>query len=242
MDISVVIPAFNEGKNVLTLATEIEKARGDEDSIELVFVDDGSTDDTMVWMLKSKQSVSLPCVILQFASNQGQSSAISTGVREASSPWVLTIDADLQNNPKNITMLVDQLRDKQDVSESVLVAGIRQRRQDSYIKKISSKVANSIRGRLLGDNCADTGCALKLFNRKFFLSLPQFNHMHRFLPALYQMYGGRCIYVSVDHRPRVEGKSKYGTIDRLMAGLWDLTGVLWLKMRIISGVTYTRTE
>lgn len=112
-----------------------------------------------------------------------------------------------------------------------MVAGFRKRRKDTVWRRFSSRVANIVRGSLLGDNTPDTGCGLKVFSRELFLSLPYFDHMHRFLPALVQRAGGKVVSVEVDHRPRMRGVSKYGTWQRLWVGIVDLFGVMWLQRR-----------
>ena len=242
MDISLIIPAFNEGENVFLLASQIEKIKNQNDQYEIVFVDDGSTDDTLTQMLKAKKDLDLDITVIQSANRNGQSVAILIGVKESKYDWILTLDADLQNSPENFFILVNQIRENPDQYKSTMVSGLRQKRRDSLIKVISSKTANFIRQLILDDHCTDTGCALKLFHRSFFLGLPQFKNMHRFLPALFQMYGGNCIFVPVTHQPRTMGKSKYGTWDRLIAGIWDLFGVFWIKHRKIVQLTYTRKE
>ena len=113
----------------------------------------------------------------------------------------------------------------------MLIAGERSQRQDSLAKRLASLVANGLRGRLLRDGAADTGCGLKLFRREAFLELPHFDHMHRFLPALFLRAGGQVVTVPVNHRPRTRGRSNYGTLDRLWVGVFDLVGVWWLQRR-----------
>lgn len=112
-----------------------------------------------------------------------------------------------------------------------MVAGYRRKRRDSFIKRLSSRIANGVRSRLLGDATPDTGCGLKVFAREIYLDMPYFDHMHRFLPALMRRVGGRVLSVEVNHRPRRGGVSKYGTLDRLFVGIVDLFGVMWLQRR-----------
>tara|TARA_R110002049_G_scaffold2743_3_gene20953 strand:- start:824 stop:1552 length:729 start_codon:yes stop_codon:yes gene_type:complete len=238
MNISLVIPALNEGKNVFLLALEIEKVLSTEDQFEIIFVDDGSTDDTYECMLEAKKSIDLDLHTIHSRRNNGQSIAILMGVKEAKYEWVMTLDSDLQNKPENFSILIDQMRSNPDVFKNTLVAGIRKERNDNFVKKVSSKIANSVRQYLLKDECVDTGCGLKLFNKEFFLELPHFKNMHRFLPALYKMHGGSCQYIEVTHSSRIAGISKYGTFDRLIAGVWDLIGVMWLKNRMKMNLDY----
>ena len=160
------------------------------------------------------------------------------GVKNASFEWVVTMDGDLQNNSSDIIRLLTLFESSYKGNNNILIAGCRTKRFDSPIKIYTSRVANYIRQGILKDNCIDSGCALRLFNRDYFLQLPLFNHMHRFLPALYKMSGGQCDFVSIDHRPRTCGQSKYGTLDRLSAGVWDLLGVYWLRSRLITKDLY----
>ena len=238
MNISLVIPAFNEGKNVFLLALEIEKVISNQDQFEIIFVDDGSTDDTYACMLEAKKNIDLDIHTIQSKKNNGQSIAVLMGVKEAAYEWVMTLDSDLQNKPENFLLLINQIRSNPELFKNTLVAGIRVKRNDNFVKRASSKFANAIRQYLLKDECVDTGCGLKLFNKQFFLELPHFKNMHRFLPALYKMHNGSCQFVEVSHSPRLAGISKYGTIDRLIAGVWDLIGIMWMKNRMAVKLDY----
>ena len=158
--------------------------------------------------------------------------AIATGVRAARADWILTLDGDGQNDPADIPALVERLRAQpNDEPPLQLIMGHRAKRQDSWLRKFSSRVANGVRSRLLHDATPDSGCGLKLFSRQAFLELPYFDHMHRFLPALFQRNGGAVISVRVNHRPRTRGVSKYGLHNRLWVGITDLFGVSWLLRR-----------
>jgi dolichol-phosphate mannosyltransferase len=227
MELSVVIPVFNEEENVLDLATEVLQALERIDH-EIIFVDDGSDDSTAIRLMKLTDAQ--PRVrLIRHRFNCGQSAAIVTGVQSARAPWVATLDGDGQNDPADIVKLLAASRDIS--SPPVCVCGERQQRRDSWSKRISSRIANEVRSRLLGDRIADTGCGLKLFRREAFLDLPRFDHMHRFLPALFLRDGGKIVSVPVTHRPRRRGVSKYGLHNRLWVGLVDLLGVLWLQRR-----------
>jgi dolichol-phosphate mannosyltransferase len=164
--------------------------------------------------------------------SRGQSFAILTGVRAARAPWIATLDGDGQNDPADITKL---LAAREGVAPGgrgpLLLAGFRRRRRDSWLKRLSSRVANGVRGRLVGDRTPDTGCGLKLFEREALLALPHFDHMHRFLPALFLRAGGQVVSVEVGHRPRTRGTSHYGMFDRLWVGIVDMIGVMWLIRR-----------
>jgi dolichol-phosphate mannosyltransferase len=229
MDLSVVIPARNEAPNVAPLVAEIRRALDGRMNYEIVYVDDGSGDATAREIRLQAQDFPLLRVIRHRASC-GQSMAILTGVKAARAGWIATLDADGQNDPADIPRLWDIARSAP-TSPPLMVAGQRQKRRDTWSKRWASRAANAIRRRLLGDGTPDTGCGLKLFQRDFFLELPRFDHMHRFLPALAMRQGGKVVSVPVNHRARERGQSHYGVFDRLWAGIADLLGVWWLMRR-----------
>ncbi len=221
--LSVVVPVRNEGPNISPLVAEIRQALAGVDH-EIVYVDDGSTDDTPLQLRLAG------VVARRHRRSCGQSAAIVTGVRAARGGWIATLDGDGQNDPADIPALLRHAMD--DVGKGpLLVAGHRVRRKDSWTKRLSSRFANRIRAALLHDATPDTGCGLKLFRRDTFLELPHFDHMHRYLPALFIRAGGRVVSVPVNHRPRIRGQSNYGTLDRLWVGIFDLVGVFWLQRR-----------
>ena len=170
----------------------------------------------------------MPLVVRRHRTACGQSAAILTGVRAARAPWIATLDGDGQNDPADIPALLAQA---QAAPGLVLTAGHRVTRRDTQTKRLASRLANAIRARLLGDATPDTGCGLKVFPREAFMMLPHFDHMHRYLPALFIRAGGRVVSVPVNHRPRTQGRSNYGTFDRLWVGIFDLAGVYWLQRR-----------
>lgn len=224
--LSVVVPVYNEAENILPLVGEIRAALDGRVDYELVYVDDGSDDATSQALAAAR----FPGLrVIRHRRPCGQSAAIWTGVRAARARWIATLDGDGQNDPADIWTLLEER--KAVSGERVLITGHRRRRQDAWLKRFSSWVANTVRGRLLGDRTPDTGCGLKLFERQAFLELPFFDHMHRFLPALFLRAGGRVVSVEVSHRPRLHGRSKYGLFDRLWVGIVDLFGVMWLKAR-----------
>ena len=191
---------------------------------EIVYVDDGSDDGTWAAL----RAIAPAITLRRHRVGCGQSAAIVTGVRAARGHWIATLDGDGQNDPADIPALLARAESEAGL---VLIAGHRTRRQDNRVKRLSSRAANRIRARLLGDHTPDTGCGLKIFTRQAFLELPAFDHMHRYLPALIIRDGGRVISVPVGHRPRLRGASKYGTWDRLWVGIFDLAGVAWLQRR-----------
>ena len=224
--LSVVVPVRNEGPNVLPLVAEIGRALGAV-AHEIVYVDDGSSDDT--WARVREAAAGAPLVARRHRVGCGQSAAIVTGVRASGGNWIATLDGDGQNDPADIPALL--ARALAEEGASVLVAGHRTQRRDRWVKRGTSRVANRVRAALLGDATPDSGCGLKVFRRDAFLALPHFDHMHRYLPALFIRAGGRVVSVPVNHRPRTRGRSKYGTLDRLWVGLFDVVGVFWLQRR-----------
>ena len=231
MKISVVVPVHNEADNIVPLIQEVDNALSIAEAYEIIYIDDGSNDRTAVVLKQALQDFKALRVI-RHEQSCGQSTAINTGVKAANYPWIATLDGDGQNDPADIPRLYEVLMRERDTTSNLwMVAGWRNKRYDSAWRLFSSKVANGVRSGLLGDNTPDTGCGLKLFSRDRFLSLPYFDHMHRFLPALILRAGGQVISEPVNHRSRTSGQSKYGTLDRLWAGIIDLTGVIWLQRR-----------
>lgn len=226
--LSVVVPVFNERDNIPPLLAEIATALRGKVDFEVVYVDDDSSDDSVA-VLAAEKSKYPELRIVRHLTRSGQSTAVWNGVNAARSPWIATLDGDGQNDPADIPKLLAQ-RD-QSTSDVRLFAGWRTTRRDSFNKRISSKVANAVRSRMLRDSTPDTGCGLKLFDREVFLRLPYFDHMHRYLPALVKRAGFQSNSVPVGHRPRTAGTSKYGMLDRLWVGIADLRGVAWLMRR-----------
>ena len=229
MDLSVVIPARNEAPNVAPLVAEIRRALEGRVDYEIVYVDDGSGDATAA-EIRRVAGASPRLRLVRHQGSCGQSMAILTGVKAARAAWIATLDADGQNDPADIPALWE-IAQSAPASPPLMVAGQRRKRRDTWSKRAASRAANAIRRALLGDGTPDTGCGLKLFRRDFFLELPRFDHMHRFLPALAMRQGGKVISVPVNHRPRERGQSNYGVFDRLWVGITDLFGVMWLMRR-----------
>jgi len=230
MDLSVVIPVHNEEESIGDLIDEITSALSERYQHEIIVVDDGSSDNTLDVLLKIKQDLST-LRIVKHLKNSGQSTAIRTGVQCASSAWIATLDGDGQNDPADIPNLYNELINNQAADPWLVVAGYRKKRKDTWLKRMSSKYANGIRDRLLRDGTPDTGCGLKVFARDSFLALPYFDHMHRYIPALFQRQGGRVVSIEVNHRHRTRGVSKYGFHNRLWVGIVDILGVRWLQNR-----------
>jgi dolichol-phosphate mannosyltransferase len=227
-DLSVVVPVFNERDNIPPLHAEIATAMRSHVDYEDVYVDDASRDDSLD-VLKAARPQHPELRIVRHLKQSGQSTAIRTGVQAARGAWIATLDGGGQNDPADIPKL---LAARANASPDIkLFAGWRTTRRDSFNKRISSRIANAVRSRMLRDATPDTGCGLKLFERATFLALPYFDHMHRYLPALVKRAGFASVSIPVGHRPRTRGVSKYGMLDRLWVGLADLRGVAWLMRR-----------
>lgn len=228
-DLAVVVPVHNEFENVRPLVDEIAAALDGVCNYQMVYVDDGSADDTAK-SLKETADAHPRLSVLRHIKCCGQSAAVATGVKYARAPIIATLDGDGQNDPADIPKLLDVLKAASD-PDHLLVAGWRAKRKDSEWKRFQSKIANWVRSSLLGDETPDTGCGLKVFTRDAFLDMPRFNHMHRYLPALMIRRGGKVVSVEVNHRHRERGISNYGMWDRLSVAVRDLLGVMWLVAR-----------
>ena len=228
-ELSVVVPVYNEAENVALLVEEIAASLADR-SYEMIFVNDCSSDDTEARLqtLKAKYPT---LRVLSHRENAGQSRAIRTGILGANGDLIATLDGDGQNDPADIPKLWDQMT-RADAPEALaLVGGRRAKRQDSWAKKIGSRIGNGVRKRLLKDTADDTGCGLKVFRRDAFLRLPYFDHIHRYIPALMLREGFDIEFADVNHRHREFGVSKYTNFGRLMVSIADLRGVMWLNRR-----------
>jgi len=221
--LSIVIPVYNEEGNIGPLVARIAEAMsGWDGTVEILFVDDGSSDRTLN-LLKEAQQNDGRIRIAHFQKNLGQTAAMAAGFRLARGEAVATIDADLQNDPMEIPRLARMLKDWD------VVCGVRTRRKDTLWKRISSRIGNGFRNWATGDNIVDTGCTLKAYRRECLDALELYKGMHRFLPTLIKMRGYRVTQVPVSHHPRLAGETKYGTWGRLVKGLEDVWAVRWMK-------------
>ena len=227
-ELSVVVPVRNEADNLAELTSEIVAALRDRFAFEIVYVDDGSTDDTRAELDRLMQIHSEVRAVVHDRS-AGQSIAVASGVRAARAPLVVTLDGDGQNDPRFLPDMAQRLA--AGAPRIGLVAGQRTGRKSSGFKKLQSRIANAVRGAVLRDGTIDTGCGLKAFPRDLFLRLPLFDGLHRFLPALVRREGFDVAYMAVVDRDRRHGVSNYGLWDRLWVGLLDLAGVWWLIRR-----------
>ncbi|WP_425909322.1 glycosyltransferase family 2 protein [Nitrobacter sp. TKz-YC02] len=226
--ISIVVPVRNEADNIAPLIDEISAALDGRWDYEIVYVDDGSADATaqrLATIMAQRKNVRQ----IRHEKSSGQSAAVRTGVRAARGSIVVTLDGDGQNNPEFLPELIMAIEKGE--GRIGLAAGQRVGRKDTGFKKFQSRVANKVRSRVLSDGTRDTGCGLKAFRREVFLSLPYFDGLHRFLPALVRREGYDITYVDVIDRQRRSGVSNYGFFDRLWIGIIDLAGVWWLIRR-----------
>jgi glycosyltransferase involved in cell wall biosynthesis len=222
---SVVIPAYNEEDNLEPLLAELQPVmRSLPDPHEVIVVDDGSTDATPA-RLRALRERHPELQVLTLARNRGQSAAFAAGFAAARGEVIITLDADLQNDPADIPRLLAQL-DRYSV-----VCGVRRRRRDNAIRRVSSRFANAVRRAVIGDGITDTGCSLKVFPAASARRVVPFDGMHRFLPALLQWQGCPVTEVAVTHRPRRAGASKYNVRNRALRTFLDLLAVRWLKAR-----------
>ena len=228
--LSVVVPLKNEAENVTFVTDGIVGACADLAPYEIVYVDDGSTDDTAARIV-ALQETHRQVRLIRHPASAGQSAAIHTGVSFARGRAICTLDGDGQNPPAEIRKLVGRLEGADFPEGVALVAGQRVGRRDTVSKRWASRAANGIRQKILQDGTRDTGCGLKLIRRDVFLGLPYFDHMHRYLPALVARDGWRTLHVDVAHAPRHAGRSNYANLSRALVGIYDLVGVAWLIKR-----------
>jgi dolichol-phosphate mannosyltransferase len=228
--LSIVIPAKNEQQNVKPLVDEIITVLKGLATFEILYIDDCSDDETYAEAINMRVQISTELRPYKHTFSVGQSGAIRTGVLKASGDLIVTLDADGQNDPADIPLLLAAAL-KLPKGSDFCIAGYRKKRKDSPWKRFQSRIANSVRSKILGDETPDTGCGLKIFPRKTFLALPYFDHMHRFLPSLVKRLNGTIVVVEVSHRERQFGQSKYNMLGRLGVGLIDMLGVMWLQRR-----------
>lgn len=229
LEFSVIVPVFNEQDNVSSLVGEIAAAL-DGRAYEMIFVDDASTDETRQALIALKASY--PALrVLSHRKNAGQSRAILTGAQAARGHILGTLDGDGQNDPADLPDLYRRFTRANAPAGLGLVIGERTSRQDNVAKRLASRLANSLRRRMLKDNNSDSGCGIKVMPRAVFLALPYFDHMHRYMPALVLAEGLMVETQAVNHRPRKAGMSKYTNLGRAISGLSDLRGVAWLAKR-----------
>lgn len=227
MDISVVVPVYNEEENLPVLIPQlVEVLKPLGKTYEMIFVDDGSKDCSRR-LLKEMAQQYPEIRILGFKKNCGETAAGAAGLREARGDFVITLDADLQNDPRDIPIMLGYLKDYD------MVTGWRQKREDSWVKRVTSKIANRIRNWLSGETIRDSGCTFRVYKRECLQNLKLYKGMHRFMPTLVRMEGFRVIEIPISHHPRKFGVSKYTTWNRMGRAFVDLLAVKWMKSRHI---------
>ena len=225
--LSVVFPVYNEEENVPVLLDQIARALdGQGWTYEIVAVDDGSTDRSLT-VLRELRAKYPTLRVLALEKNSGQTAALDAGWRGARGKFIVSLDADLQNDPADIPRMMKKLEE----SATDMVIGVRVNRQDTVARKIQSKIGNSVRNWITGDRITDTGCSLKLVRAEAIEGVRLFTGMHRFLPTLVRMQGYKVIEMPVNHRARQFGVSKYGAMNRAFRGLADCLAVRWMGKR-----------
>jgi len=235
--VSIILPIYNEEENILILVEKISDAIRhikDQYSFELVMVNDGSTDSSLKIMLNLKYKFPEEIFrIINLDKNWGLTAAMDAGFKSANGEILVTLDADLQNDPDDIPAMLTHLKDND------VVIGIRAKRNDTFIKKMSSKIANFIRNTLTKENIKDTGCSLKVYKKEYLNKIKLFTGMHRFLPTLLKMEGAKVHQIEVKHHQRLYGVPKYHLFNRLIGPLLDLLAVMWMQNRHLG---YKREE
>ena len=237
-NISIVIPVLNEERNIINLITEIKKNLEKKIKYEIIIVDDGSSDNTYNVLLKYIKK-NKKVLVFKHKKNYGQSVSLRTGIMQTSSNYIVTLDGDGQNDPRDILKL---LKIFETDKEFMMVIGNRVKRIDNFARRLASRTAFKIRKFILKDETPDTGCAIKVFKKEDFLKLPFFNHIHRFLPFLFNSFKGKVISIQVNHRARINGYSKYSNFQRFLVGISDIFGVIWLRKRSKWPINYEKVN
>lgn len=231
--ISLVVPVYNEEENLLSLFMELRAALAEIPcDWEVIFVDDGSTDSSLI-VIRELTAADDRIRFVAFAKNCGQSAAFAAGFQAAQGQAVVTLDADMQNDPADIPVMLAAYIRNLDVD---MVIGWRVKRQDSLVKRYASRFANWVRNTVSRETVRDTGCSLKIMRTDMLQRIPMFTGMHRFLPTLMKLEGAQVLEMPVNHRPRSQGVSKYGIWDRAWASAYDLLAVRWMQKRYIKYV------
>jgi len=227
---SLVVPIYNEEENVQSLLAEVAEVLLRHGPFEALLVDDGSKDRSLERMRAWKRERAadwLRIVVLE--KNCGQSAAVMAGIEQARAPVVTTMDGDMQNDPRDLPAMVARVL----AGECDAVVGVRRKRQDTWMRRMSSKIGNGVRNWLTGDRVTDAACGIKAIKREYWLQAPKFVGMHRFMATLVRYAGGKVVEVDVNHRPRAAGTAKYGIGNRIWKGLRDCFAMRWLRTRIL---------
>ncbi|MBL8748217.1 MAG: glycosyltransferase family 2 protein [Planctomycetes bacterium] len=227
---SLVVPVFDEEENVANLLAEVEEVLVPHGPFEAVLVDDCSRDRSLDRMRAWKRERGASWLrIVTLEKNAGQSAAVMAGVEQARAPIVVTIDGDMQNDPRDVPALLAYVES----GEADAAVGVRRKRRDSFVRRVSSKIGNAFRNWITGDLVTDAACGIKAIRREYFLRAPRFVGMHRFMATLVRYLGGTVVEKDVNHRPRAAGTAKYGIGNRIWKGLRDCFAVRWMKTRVL---------
>ena len=227
---SLVVPVYNEEENVANLLAEVEQVLTPHGPFEAVVVDDCSRDRSLERMRAWKHECGATWLrIVTLEKNSGQSAAVMAGVEQARAPIVVTIDGDMQNDPRDIPALLQRVES----GEADAAVGIRRKRKDTFVRRVSSKIGNGARNWITGDRVTDAACGIKAIRREYFMRAPRFAGMHRFMATLVKYLGGKVVEMDVNHRPRAAGTAKYGIGNRIWRGLRDCFAVRWMRTRIL---------
>ncbi|MFO1077089.1 MAG: glycosyltransferase [Planctomycetota bacterium] len=228
--VSVIVPLRDEQDNVGPLLAELAATMPEVGEYEVVLVDDGSRDGTLAAARAWKADHAAAWLrVLRLARNAGQSAAVMAGAEAARGAILATLDGDMQNDPRDLPAMIARVR----AGEVDGVFGVRRKRQDTFVRRMSSRIANRVRNWITGDAIADAACGIKVVRRSFFLRVPRFVGMHRFMATLVRYAGGRIAEVDVHHRPRAAGVAKYGIGNRMLRGLRDCFAVRWMRTRVL---------
>ncbi|MEE2886971.1 MAG: glycosyltransferase [Planctomycetota bacterium] len=227
---SLVIPVHNEAENIDNLLDEIRDVLSSSGAFEVLLMNDASSDDSLSLMEAWKERNSADWLrILTLDSQSGQSAALMAGIEKTTAPLISTMDGDLQNDPRDLVTMLEMLEDEQLAG----VSGIRVARKDTFVRRLSSKIGNGVRNSITGDSVMDSACGIKMFRRSYWLMVPRFNGMHRFMPTLVRYAGGQVKEIEVNHRARTAGTAKYGIGNRAFRGLKDCLAVRWYRSRLL---------
>lgn len=231
--LSLVIPIHNEAENIDALLDEIQEVLAPAGRYEVLLVDDCSKDQSLELMQQWKAKHSADWLrLICLAKQSGQSGALAAGMTVTRAPLCCTMDGDMQNDPRDLPKMLEILQDPSLAG----VTGVRANRRDTFVRRMSSRIGNGVRNLITGDRVTDSACGIKMFRREYWLQVPRFNGMHRFMPTLVRYAGGKVQELDCNHRPRVAGKAKYGIGNRALRGLKDCLAVRWYRGRLINPV------
>jgi len=228
--LSLLIPIHNEAENIDNLLDEIRDVLSPVAAFEVLLMNDASSDQSLALMIAWKDRNAASWLrILTLETQSGQSGALMAGIEQTRAPLVCTMDGDMQNDPRDLVTMLEMLEDEALAG----VSGMRVDRQDTFVRRLSSKIGNGVRNTITGDSVQDSACGIKMFRRRYWLMVPRFNGMHRFMPTLVRYAGGQVREIAVNHRARIAGTAKYGIGNRALRGLKDCFAVRWYRSRLL---------